>query len=386
MDIITSILIILGVGLVLGQLFEHYRLAAVAGEIVGGIVLGPAILGIVRPDAVLSSLSELSLFFIVLLIGIEMTTEVLSSSYRKALPFSFTSFMLPVVIMTAILYFLFRFTFAASVIVSVSIGVPSISIISVLVRNYGLVQKPGGIVVLSSVIISDLLAFLILSAFLSSRTVLPEVVLFAIFLILLFYLDYLLERNSEKVMKAFTRLRATEHGEKVIFGVIIFSGLLVSSFFQFIGMTYVLGAFFSGMVISDVIVGKELFGIITRTLNRMNESFFIPVFFTIAGIQAVIPTSDYFAVLGSLLLITGGLSALMSRKVAEKIELGTEPMTTVGLLGGRGAVGVVIAGLALLTGLINYDLYSVILFGTVILSCIFPLLIRGKREENSPDA
>ena len=43
---------------------------------------------------------------------------------------------------------------------------------------------------------------------------------------MIYYLDKIITSHSETVIKAFGRLHATEHGEKIIFGAIIFGGLL----------------------------------------------------------------------------------------------------------------------------------------------------------------
>ncbi len=382
MDIITAMLLLLGVGLVLGQLFEHFRVVAIAGEIIGGVLLGPAVFNIVRPDAILYSISEISLFFIMLLLGIEMTVDLLRKPYRRALPLTMTSFVIPAIMMFLLLYFVVRYSLAASVIVSISIGVPSISIISVLVRNYGLIQRDGGLTMLSSVVLSDLIAFLLLSAFLGTRQLIPEVFIFIIFIVVMLYLDKLITSHSEIIIKAFGRLHATEHGEKIIFGAIIFGGLLVSTIFQSIGITFVLGAFFSGMLISEVVVGKDLLGILTRTLNRMNESFFIPVYFTIAGLSMLIPGAGYIVTLLALLLLTGVVAAYMNYSMSKRLSMDIKPESTVGFLGARGAVGVVIAGTALSYSLINHEMYSVILFGTVAMASFFPVLISEGRKKS----
>ncbi len=382
MLVITSILILLGVGLVLGQVFEHFRFAAVAGEILGGFVFGPAILGLAGPSAELTSISDVALFFIMLLIGIEMTTSSIFRSYRKAIPLTIVSFALPLLMMTEILYFVFHEPLAASTIVSLSIGVPSISIVSILVKGYGLLQEPSGQVIISSVIISDLIAFVLLSSFLDTGLFLTKIVAVFSFLVALFVADFIIARNSDALVRAFSRLHATEHGERVIFGSVILGGLLAATFFQTIGFTYVLGAFFAGMIISEFVVGKEILGILTRTLNRMNDSFFIPIYFTIAGLNVIFPGPYYTLVLIILLLISGGLGSYLIVLLSRVMRIDLKVNSVIGFLGSRGAVGVVIAVTALNASLITPDLYSLLLLGTVIFALFFPLLIReGAAEE-----
>lgn len=381
MDIITSILILLGVGLVLGQIFERFSLAAVAAEILGGFILGPAILRVVVPSSELSSIADVALYFIVLLIGIEMTTSSIIRSYRKAIPLTIVNFVIPVLIMTELLYFVFRESLPTSLIIALSIGVPSISIISILIKEYGLLQKASGQIIISSVIISDLVAFVLLSSLLNTSLFLPKLLSVIAFLVALFVADVVIAHYSEEIVSAFSRLHATEHGEKIIFGAIILGGLLAATFFQDIGFTYVLGAFFAGMIISEVVVGKAILGILTRTLNRINDSFFIPIYFTIAGLNVVFPTPFYILILVVLLLITGGVGSSLVLLLCKVMDIELKPRSTIGFLGSRGAVGVVIAATALGASLISVDIYSLLLFGTIVLAVFFPLLIGAEKTQ-----
>lgn len=381
MDIITSILILLGVGLVLGQIFERFKLAAVAAEILGGFILGPAILRVVVPTSELSSIADIALYFIVLLIGIEMTTSSIIRSYRKAIPLTIVNFVIPVLMMTELLYFVFHESLTTALIIALSIGVPSISIISILVREYNLLHQTSGQIIISSVIMSDLVAFVLLSSLLNTTFFLPRLLSVIAFLVALFVADIVIAHYSEEVVGAFNRIHATEHGEKVIFGAIILGGLLAATFFQDFGFTYVLGAFFAGMIISEVVVGKEILGILTRTMNRINDSFFIPVYFTIAGLNVVFPSPIYILILIVLLLITGGVGSGLILLLCKVMDIELKPRSAVGFLGSRGAVGVVIAATALSASLIGVDIYSLLLFGTIVLAVFFPLLIRGEKVE-----
>jgi NhaP-type Na+/H+ and K+/H+ antiporter len=63
------------------------------------------------------------------------------------------------------------------------------------------------------------------------------------------------------------------------------------------------------------------------------------------------------------------------------MDIELKPRSTVGFLGSRGAVGVVIAATALSASLIGVDIYSLLLFGTIVLAVFFPLLIKGEKVE-----
>ncbi len=384
LSLILSILILLISALILGELFEHFKIPAVVGEIIAGVILGPSVLNLIRSNSVLSGISEISLFFIILLIGVDQSTETLKRHLGKAFALSLSSFIVPSAIMSAIAFYFFGLSASESILVSVAVGVPSISIISVLVRGYGIEKNELGKIIIASVIISDTIAFTVTSAFRDANTFIFGIVSIVIFLILLFLLDLVLRSHSNAVKEFFSRIRARDRGEKVIFGSIIVGGLIISAIFEVIGITYVLGAFFAGLLINELVIGVELQGVLTRTLGRIDDSFFIPIFFAIAGLDFVIPSEQYLLLLVILLVISGLFSTLINYFTSGFL-LGREYSRSVsGFLGGRGAVGIAIATVILSAGLIGKELYSTIIITTIVLSLAIPPLIDLKSKAKEP--
>ena len=382
MDLITSVLILLSVSLIIGELFEVKGLPSVVGALVVGLVLGPAVLNVLQPNAVLHGLSEIALFFIVLLIGVDVTSDLLTKYSAKGWILTISSFVIPLITMVAMAVFVFHVGLTESIAVSIGIGVPSISIISVLVNRYSLLKSPSGNHILASVVITDVMAFVLLSAIIDPQRIVEKMVGISILIIIILLLDRIIKKHSAEIVDFFVRLHATERGEEIIFGLIIIWGLLVSAILDIIGISYVLGALFSGLIVSEVIVGKDLIGIIRRTLNRLNESFFIPIFFTIAGLDATIPKLSYFPILIALVLISGAVGGTLTYCSSRKLMNDINPRTTMAILGGRGAVGVIIGAVAFQDGVIGSDLYSLVIFGSIILSLIMPLLA-DKRDKLS---
>lgn len=378
MTLILSILLLLITALIAGEIMEFIGIPAVVGEIITGVVYGPAVLHLISPDAVLSGISEVSLFFIILLIGIEQSTDTLKRNIPRALLFSIASFIFPVLIMMYVSLEFLDLGITSSLLVSISIAIPSISIISVIVRSYGVDKLDAGKVIIASVIISDVIAFVLASGFSDKSHLLPEVLGILMFLLAIFLIDRLIYRNIALVNSFFSSLKAKKRGEKAIFGGIIVAGLLVSAIFEIIGITYILGAFFAGILINEFVVGADLQGILTRTLGRLDDSFFIPLFFAIAGLDMVVPSTHYliitFILAGISAIVGGGLDLYLGKKYLKEIG-GRNAM---GILGGRGAIGLAIATVALNSGLIGSELFSAVIIGTVMLSLIFPAFVKVK--------
>lgn len=378
MTLILSIFLLLFMALILGETFEYFNLPAIVGELLTGLILGPAVLGIVTMNAVFAGLSEIALFFLVLLIGIEVTTETLRENYRLGMLFTLTSFIVPLIAMIIVSHFFLGLGEPEAAIVSMAVAVPSISIVSVLLKSFKLLKLQAGHVFLASVIITDIAAFGALSAIISPDKVYFDLAGILAFLVFLFVADYEIRKHSTLVVGLFEKLHARERGEKVFFGMIIVSGLVISSILELIGVTFVLGAFFAGIVISEVVVGEELHNMLTSTLNRLNDSFFIPIFFSIAGVEIVLPQANVLVQLSVLIILSACIGGLLNYYLSGKYLSGVKGRTTSGVLGSRGSVGIIIASVAFNGGFIDSSLYSLAIFATLILSLIFTPLVRRK--------
>ena len=378
MSLIFSIFILLFIALILGELLERFNFPAIVGELLTGFILGPAVLGLISANPVFTGLSEISLFFIILLIGIEVTTETLRENYGLGSLFSLTSFIIPVSVMILVSRFVLGLNAISAVVISISVAVPSISIVSVLLKNFKLLRLNAGHVILASVIITDIIAFGTVSAMISPDKATLDIVGIIVFLILLFVVDFEIRKHSEFVVRMFESLHARERGEKVIFGTIIVAGLVISSILELIGVTFVLGAFFAGIIISEVVVGEELHNMLTSTLTRLNDSFFIPIFFSIAGLEIIIPQGNVFLQLLVLVALSAGIGAPLNYLLSRKYIKGIQGRTAAGILGSRGSVGIIIASIAFTGGFISNSLYSIAIFATLILSLGFTPLVQRK--------
>ena len=375
MDIITEVLIILAISIVIGEIMESKGFPNVVAAMIVGIILGPAVFNYISPNPVLAGISDISLFFIVLLIGVEVTTELLTKYNKTATSLSVGSFGIPFLLMIAFSVLIYNLQIKEAIILSLSISIPSISIVSVLLLRYNLLSREGGMRILASVVISDVLAFLILSSLISTSQIYFKLIAIIIFISLLLLLDRYMRKNAERSKVFFEKLRAKDRGEQLIFAAIIIWGLFVSRIFEELGFTFILGALFSGMIINDVVIGPELIGIIKRTLTRINDSFFIPIFFTIAGLGVVIPPEKYYGLLLGMVLITVVIGGFLNFFTSRIFLTDLKSRTTMAILGGRGAVGVIIATFALSEGLITNDIYSIAILGTIMVSLIMPPLI-----------
>jgi len=381
---IFEVLIVLAAAVITGEVFEQFRMPSVAGELLSGIVLGPTVLGVVSFTSDLQALSTIALFFIIFLIGIEMNTETLWKNVRAALLLATTSFALPLALAFLVAALALPFGRTSDFIFALAIAVPSISIISVLVMQYEMQEKESGQIILATVVVADLLAFVLLAAASSPLpSTLAVVAETGIFIVAFVLVDLLLNKRPQAFRRALTRIGRMSRREDLAYASLIVVGLAVASVFQVIGLSYIIGAYFAGLIVHDGLIGRTAFKEVSQTLARMNRAIFIPFFFGFAGLEANLSQSSYGLLAGLVLVLAASIVPAMAvtflvTRLALRAKDPEGPRQIAVTLGGRGAVGIVIASVALSNGIFDNVAYSLTVIGTLGISLVVPVLLGRK--------
>lgn len=373
METIVAILIILTFSTLMGELFGRFGLEKIAGQLLSGIILGPLLLNLIKPQDV-SSIKDLAIFFIILYIGIEVTTDLFKKGIKRAIILSTSSFIIPLILLSAIMVLVFKFNLSSSISMSMAIAVPSISIISVLVIRAGMIKSESGQGILFATVLSDLIAFVVLSIFyVGFKGLFIMLIVITAFLLSIFIIDDIFIKKGISIERIKFISDITK--EEGVFTIILLFSLAVASIFLFVGVSFILGVFFAGVLIREEILGKALYDKLLGTLRILNNSFFIPLFFSIAGLITSLPEGEYAKILIIALAIELTLPFISDYLVAKKLY-GRDARRVAGILSGRGAVGLLIATLGLSYSLINENQYSVIIIATLVLSLYGSIMIR----------
>jgi Kef-type K+ transport system membrane component KefB len=385
-EIIIQVLIVLAAAILVGEVFEQFRLPSVAGELLSGLILGPTILNVVSTNDQVQAISSLSLFFIIFMIGFEMNTDMVRKHIFHGILLTDTAFIIPMFACFAVCLLLFPFGALSDLVVAVAVAVPSISIISVLVMQYNMLERETGRFILSTVTVTDVIAFVLLVAISQPvRSTLTVVVYTGVLIAVFIIVDWVLNFRPRAFRQMVERAGKLTRREDMSYAVLILVGLFVAGLFQAIGLSYIIGAFFAGLIMHDGLIGRKAFQEISTTFARMNRALFIPLFFGLAGLEVDL-TSSQFVYLPKLagavavaLVLSIGLTYFAVRSILRVKERDGAREIAV-TLGGRGAVGIVIASIALGSGLVDQLAYSLIIVGTLAVSLVVPLLLGRKRD------
>ncbi|MGC8533518.1 MAG: cation:proton antiporter [Candidatus Parvarchaeum sp.] len=383
LNIIIEILIVLSVSILVGELFEQLKFPAVVGYLIAGLLVGPFVFNFIQNNTELQALSSLSLFFIIFLLGIEMKTESVIKYLKPSIKMSITSFILPLFLSTLLSVFLLHFGLRQDFIVSLSIAVPSISIVSVLVMRYRLERDPKGVTIIGSVVTTDVIAFLLLGlTYKSALNAILVVIYFIIFLLIFLNVDKILNKGKKKLRTQLKKSRKILKSEHFGYAMIIILGLLIGGVSQLIGINYIIGVFFAGLIIHEGLIGRTLFRKVRKTIKRMNDGFFIPLFFSIAGIDVASFHSleNFLPVIIIIALGIIAFSIVLNYFSSEKIMKTKKKQWRIkisAIINGRGAVGIAIATVAFEIGVITNAVYSVAILATIIISIVATSLLRN---------
>lgn len=383
--ILYQVLLLLFAAVIAGELFRHMGFPSVAGELLSGIIVGPAVLGLVSSSQELSPLAFVSLFFIIYQLGFDAKTEKLKKYVTKGLTVAMTSFVIPLVIIMIISSMVFSFGTVQNFVLALAVSVPSISVISVLVRETGIQEKESGHLILASIVIVDIVSFIILAAITRTITDTVRIVLFTVVFILAFLaVDYFISLNLGGTRRLFRKLAGIVKGEEMAYATLILTGLIVSELFQVMGLVYVLGAFFAALIVHEEVIGIKLFEKVSKTMHSMNEAFFAPFFFGYAGSEVVLMgdgLNRILAISGIALLVVAISVALTYYGTSRFLPHNGGSRRTVSfIMSGKGSVGIIIANVALDAGIISYTTNSLVIIATIVGSLAVTIFLRGKRE------
>lgn len=260
---------------------RRFGIPAVIGQLLVGILLGNAGLKVVHPDILVEDFSEIGVILLMFLAGIESDLSLLRKYFRPGMYVAVLGILFPVVLGT-IGGNIFHIAMNQSFFLGLILAATSVSISVEVLKELNVINTKEGSTILGASVVDDILVVLIVSlsmSFLGAKSgndgplgiMLIEQVLFfvAIFFLIRWGAPYLMRLSNKLLAES---------------SVIIVSLILCLSMFylaDFIGLSSVIGAFFTGVAIGQTKVWKE----VQYNVEAIGYAIFIPVFFVSIGLE-----------------------------------------------------------------------------------------------------
>ena len=396
---LAQIAVLILVGRLFGEAMQRIGQPAVMGQLIGGLVLGPSVLGALWPAAqhalfptdaaqkgMLDAVAQLGVLMLLLLTGMETDLKLVRRIGRAAVSVSLSGIVLPFAAGFALGQVLPEALLPhpearliASLFLGTALSISSVKIVAMVVREMNFMRRNIGQVILAAAIIDDTVGWIIIAVTFSLagnggldtgdllRSLIGTVVFLALSLTV-----------GRRIVFALIRWTNDNFVSEVpvISAILVVMGAMALTT-EAIGVHTVLGAFVAGVLIGE---SPILTGQIDGQLRGLITALFAPVFFGVAGLSADL------TILAEprLLLLTAGLVAIASvGKFAGAFiggELGglkwRELVALACGMNARGSTEVIVATIGLSIGVLSRDLFTMIVAMAILTTMAMPPMLR----------
>jgi Kef-type K+ transport system membrane component KefB len=389
-SLVIVLLVLLLAARVLGEIAERFKIPAIIGEVMAGIILGPAVLNWIKPNESISVLSELGVFFLVVLAGLEIVPHDIRTSLKGRNFFYIVfAFFIPFILGTIIGY-LFQMPLSSCLFIGLCFTVTALPISARILLEMNKLKTPTGQRIISIAVIADVLSLLLLGVVIEVNNLqninqFSQAVGFSLLkLVLLLFIFVLLYRIYQYAKLHFDIIRQKVDwlmlilkGNESMFALVIVFILLFAGLTQFIGLHFIVGAFFASMLLNRQILGARNYIRVRRNLYTVTMGLLAPVFFASIGLSFKVFDMNYFwlfivLVLGVILSKT--LSGLLGAKLAGHSQV--EGITTGLGISMSGLMGLIIANVAYTQHFINDAMYSVLISMGLFTTLVIPIFLK----------
>ena len=386
--ILLSLFVIFVAAQVGAEIAQRLKLPGVVGEIVAGCVIGPSVLGWLRPERIANGtpidvLSEVGVVLLLFAVGLETRLDDLKKVGRSAFLVGVLGVIVPFVLGTLWAHYE-GFDWTKSLFVAAAFVATSAGITARVLQELGALQRIESRVILGAAVIDDILAMLLLGVVTSLQAggsvqvgTLALVFVQAVgFVVIIGWVGTrAMRRGGHLIEKPINPLSPLTISLALCLGL----AFLSTEF----GLAAIIGAFLAGMIASETRKREEL-----EHQTQPLLAFLTPFFFVVTGAKIDVGVFASGAALWMLAVVT--VIAVVSKLAGGflgALSLGRRGATIVGVgMVPRGEVGVVIASLGLAAGVFSSEIYAVIvamsLLTSVITPPVFAALLRRDRQEH----
>ncbi|MCE2997877.1 MAG: cation:proton antiporter [Cyclobacteriaceae bacterium] len=371
--LLMQLSIMLLLGRLLSEALRKFKQPAVIGEILAGILLGPTILGMIKPEwfhalypvpsptaTVLTGFVQVAVIMLLFIAGLEVDLHIVWQQGKQALSTSFLGLIVPFSFGFIFPYFFPDFfgiadqheklTFA--LFMGTAMAITALPVIVRILMDLNLFKSKMGMLVVTSAMVDDLVGWLIFSVILGmigkqgdSFSILNTVLLTITFVAVMLTLGRGL---LNRILPWINKKLAWPGGVLSISLALCFLG---AAFTEYIGLHAIFGAFIIGVAFGD---SKHFSERAKEIVHQFINNIFAPLFFVSIGLRVNFITNFDWALTSVILLIAFAGKIIGS-------GLGTrlggfswrESIAASFGMNARGAMEIILGLVALENGLIN---------------------------------
>jgi Kef-type K+ transport system membrane component KefB/nucleotide-binding universal stress UspA family protein len=395
----AELILLLFVGRALGEILGRIGQPAMFGQLLAGVLLGPSVFGALLPHlhqsifpgtpvlkSMIDAVSQIGILLLLLLTGMETNLALVYHRRRAVVSTSLAGIAVPFVCGLALAYALPTnlvpdptTRLVAALFLGTALSISSVKIVAMVLMEVGAIRRDLGQLILATAILDDTIAWVLIAviagiaahgtvSFVGVGTGIAGTFVFLL-------LSLTVGRRAVAWVIRWSNDNLTI--ETPVITAILLIMLVLALSTELIGVHTALGAFVAGILVGQSPILTEH---IESELRGFIIAFFSPVFFAVAGLgmdlrtlldpgplaftaaMIVVATTGKFlgAAVGGYL---GGLTWLESAALATGLNA-------------RGSTEVIVATIGLSMGVLNKELYTMIVAMAVVTTMLMPPTLR----------
>lgn len=370
---------------VVAHLCRRVEIPEVIGQILVGIIVGPALLNWVHLDEMMNEFQEIGVIILMFIAGLESDLSLLKKYLRPAVIVAVIGVIVPVLVMGGASY-LFGFTKMESLFIGVIFSATSVSISVAVLREFKRLDSREGATILGAAVADDIIGVIMLSIMISmingsqgGHTNMP-LGMALLLQVLFFGGTYLVVRWLAPYLMHLSERLLTVAAPSVM-AMIICLGMAALA--DYVGLSGAVGSFFAGIAVANT-HRKET---IDRSFIPIGYALFIPLFFVSVGLNMRFDNLQRSFVFVIVMTILACLTKLLGCGAGAKLSGFNLPSSYVvgsGMVA-RGEMALITAQIGyeahLMSSMYYSDVITVIILATVLAPFMLKHALKSAHEE-----
>ena len=365
-----------------GELMHRINQPTLVGNVLAGIVVGPALFALVEPINTIELFTSIGVFFLFFLIGLEEIDLAGIFNVMKGRIFagSAVAFLIPFFV-AGFFGLSLDMDFAKSFAIGSVIAASSLGVTAKILSDLGKLKSAIGLEIFTVTAIVEFIAIIVTSVLIQvNASDSPEASeFFWIFAKMIIFFAVAGALSVFVLPKFFRILKNHLRGQQIYFGIVIGIILLVAYFAEISGIHGAIGALLLGIAISRMT--RDEYSDISKNISVIGNGIFIPIFFAGIGLHFSLGFLNLELWIISIFLgIIIGVK-FISSYIAVRIAK-MRPATTVayGVMA-KGAVDLALMLSLLQVNILDENLFSLLVFGTLLTMIISSVELQRKLKK-----
>jgi K+:H+ antiporter len=396
---IAELGLLLLVGRIMGEAAQRIGQPPVMGQLVGGLLLGPSVLGLLWPHAqhtlfpstaeqksMIDAVSQLGILMLLLLTGMETDLQLVKRVGRAAVTVAVAGVAIPFICGVGLGEMLPDSLLpkpgarlVTALFLGTALSISSVKIVAMVVREMNFMRRDIGQIIVASAILEDTIGWLIVAiAFgLASAGTIDAWSVGRAVLGTALFLAASLTVGRRIVFSLIRWANDNFASEFPVITTILVIMVAMALITQWLGVKTVLGAFVAGILVGE---SPILTRHIDEQLRGLIVALFMPVFFGLAGLSAdlTILKSPNLALLAVALIGIASFGKFAGAFAGAKLGGLARPEALALSCGmnARGSTEVIVASVGLSMNVLSQNLFTLIVGMAVITTVSMPPMLR----------